>query len=69
MLEYIFKIICIPIGELYKLKRKEIEPNDNFDIIQVVEDSINLYNFNITTREKLNMFSKGYQQMKEYFEK
>ena len=69
MLEYIFKIIFIPIGELYKLKRKELEPNDNFDIIQVVEDSINLYNFNITTREKLNMFSKGYQQMKEYFEK
>ena len=47
----------------------EVLKNDNFDIIQVVEDSINLYNFNVTTREKLNMFSKGYQQMKEYFEK
>ena len=30
------------IFELYKLKRKELEPNDSFDIIQVVEDSINL---------------------------
>lgn len=68
MLNYMFNILFIPIGEMYKMKIANL-PEDKVDIVQLEEKDIHVFNFNISTNDKLNMFSKGYQQMKEYFEK
>ena len=69
ILEYIYKIIFIPITEINKQKLQNIEINQNIDIINIEEHELNMFNFNISTCEKLQLFSKGYQVAKQYFEK
>ena len=68
ILDYIYKVIFIPIAELNKVKLKSIPNDSSVDIISLDSD-LNAFNFNLGTREKLDLFSNGYRQMKEYFEK
>ena len=68
VLEYMYKIMSVPITEMNKNKIQAL-PKDNIDIINIEEHEVNMFNFNISTREKLELFSKGYQIAREYFEK
>lgn len=68
VLEYMYKIMSVPITEMNKNKIQTL-PKDNIDIINIEEHEVNMFNFNISTREKLELFSKGYQIAREYFEK
>jgi predicted acylesterase/phospholipase RssA len=67
ILDYIYKIMFIPINVLCQNKINNI-CNENIDIITINSEQ-NMFDFNISTRDKLELFSNGYQQMKEYFEK
>ena len=66
-IEYIYKLMFIPI--LQRMKNKIENASENCKIIQLSSGNSgsNFFDFNINTKQKLNMFSKGYQQMKEFF--
>ena len=64
--EYTFHILNIPMRQL--VKNQVAKAPENCDIIQLMhEDSF--YDFSLETKEKLEMFSKGYQQAKNFFER
>jgi predicted patatin/cPLA2 family phospholipase len=72
VLEYIFKIIFIPTTEIRNLKFKSIEKNNNhkMDIIKIVDiKNTNPFNFGISVKDRLDLFSNGYQSAKQYYEK
>jgi len=70
--EYIFKIMFIPSNEILKLKFNSIDNTNKhkIDIIKI-DDSINSnpFNFGISIKDRLDLFSNGYQIAKKYFEK
>ena len=61
LLYYIYEILCISIRENNKLKRANV-PN-NCHIIDLEIDK-NLFQFNLSQHEQLNLFSYGYQTYK-----
>jgi len=71
VLEYIFKVIFIPTSEIRNLKFKSIEKNNNkMDIIKIVDaKNTNPFNFGISVKDRLDLFSNGYQTAKQYYEK
>lgn len=73
-LQYIFKIIRIPILQQQKSKieamKKSNHNNKKFTFIDIQDDSNeNMFNFSISNIIKLNMFSSGYRQCKRKFER
>ena len=68
LLEYIYKMLMIPISQsaVYRIQNKK-------SFVEVVElkssDGIKFFNFDLTSKIKLEMFSSGYENIKEYFEK
>ena len=64
--EYIQHLLFVPILQIVRMRENEV--SDRCDIIRVIPDSSTLVNMSATTIEKLNMFSKGYSQAKEFFE-
>lgn len=62
------KLLSITLNEIYTLKVKNLNMNC-IDIIEIDGNDNSMFNFGISTIERLNMFSEGYQQMKTYFEK
>ena len=71
MLEYIFKVIFIPIAEILNLKLKSIDKNNHkIDIIKIIDTkNTNPFNFGISIKNRLELFSNGYQTVKQYYEK
>ena len=69
--EYILKIFFIPSKEIIKLQIKSmIDANINkIDIIKIddVKNS-NPFNFGISIKDRLDLFSNGYQIAKNYYE-
>lgn len=70
-LQYIFKIIYIPILQQQKNKYESFSPTSKRYSLIDIEDvgKQNMFNFNINSIDKLNMFSSGYQQCKQKFER
>jgi predicted acylesterase/phospholipase RssA len=64
MLEFIYKLIFIPIdqGIIYKIKHVTKSKIIN------LSSNIKFFNFNINSKEKLDIFSLGYEQMKTQIE-
>jgi len=60
ILEYIYKIMFIPISQAIEYKISNCTENCN--IIRLGYKNIKVFNFNINSTEKLEMFSMGYQQ-------
>ena len=67
MLEYIYHLMSVPINQDVSNKIKDIS-SDKCSIVRLQPDNTPFFNFNLDTHTKLEMFSKGYLQMKEYWE-
>jgi predicted acylesterase/phospholipase RssA len=63
---YIYTLMFIPISQTIKYKLDKI--SDKCHVIKLVHDKTSLFDFNINSVEKLEMFSSGYQQTKDIFE-
>lgn len=63
---YVFEIIYIPIHNMQKYLRKEVI-NEPHDIIEIGLD-IDIFSWNIPISEKMNIFSTGYESLKNYFQ-
>ena len=63
ILEFIYKLLCIPISQNIEYKINQVSV-DKCKIIRLNYDKINFFNFNIHSKEKLDIFSIGYEQIK-----
>lgn len=61
-LEFIYKLIFVPIQQ--SIQHKIDNASSKCDIYDINYDNIKFFNFNISNKEKLEMFSSGYNQMK-----
>lgn len=66
IIETIYKKLFIPISELIKYKINQATIKST--IVKLNYKSILFFKFNLTSKEKLNMFSHGYQVSKNFFE-
>jgi predicted acylesterase/phospholipase RssA len=62
ILEYIHNLIHIPCVQSVEFKIKLA--SSKCKIVRLCYENIKVFNFSVDTRTKLDMFSKGYQQMK-----
>jgi predicted patatin/cPLA2 family phospholipase len=70
--EYILKIFFIPSKEIINLQIKSIDTNmlNKIDIIKIDDEkNSNPFNFGISIKDRLDLFSNGYQIAKRYYEK
>jgi predicted acylesterase/phospholipase RssA len=72
IIDKIYTILMIPLEENYKsimnLVKNEIH-SENIDLIELKVKNMNIYRFNISNEEKLEMFSLGYNVAKNHFGK
>ena len=66
ILEFIYKLIFIPISQILEYKLKNI--SEKCKIIKLCYDKIKFFDFNINSKTKLDFFSFGYENMKKEFE-
>ena len=67
ILEFIYKLIFIPISQILEYKLKNIS-DEKCKIIKLCYDKIKFFDFNINSKTKLDFFSFGYENMKKEFE-
>ena len=69
-LEFIYKLIYVPIIQAINHKIRLASVSNKCKIINIGNTNLNLkfFEFNVTSSAKLNMFSSGYEQMKEKLE-
>lgn len=65
--EYLFHLLFVPMLQLVKIRTEKT--SKRCDIININHQFDSLIKMSSTTTEKLDMFSKGYEQAKEYFNK
>jgi predicted patatin/cPLA2 family phospholipase len=71
IIDKIYTILMIPLEENYKTLINLVKNNmnsENLDIIELKIKNMNIYRFNISNEEKLEMFSLGYNVAKKHFE-
>lgn len=71
IIDKIYTILMIPLEENYKSLINSIKSEMNGDYLDLIEMKIknmNIYRFNISNEEKLEMFSLGYNVAKKHFE-
>ena len=66
ILEFIYKLIFIPISQILEYKLKNI--SEKCKIIKLCYDKIKFFDYNINSKTKLDFFSFGYENMKKEFE-
>ena len=66
ILEYIYKLIFIPMSQ--NVDYKVLNVSKKCKIIKLEYNKLKFFNFNINSKEKLDFFSSGYEQMKKEFE-
>ena len=66
IIEYIYKLMSVPISQSIELKTRNV--SNNCKIIRLDYSEIKIFNFNIDSKTKLEMFSFGYQHMKKTIE-
>lgn len=64
ILEFIYTLMFTPIKQTTANQIKNARQNT--DIVQLIYKSMKVFNFNIPSKEKLDMFSAGYNQMHEW---
>jgi len=62
-LEYIFKLLYIPIKQSTNFRCSLV--SDKCTIVSIMDTDMKMFNFNIPSRTKLEMFSDGYQSFKK----
>lgn len=63
--EYVYKLYFIPMLELIRLRCKNA--SDRCTIVKLKHSDLKFFTFGLNSKIKLEMFSKGYQQMKNFF--
>jgi predicted acylesterase/phospholipase RssA len=65
ILEYLYKLMIIPISQAtdYKIS----QASDNCSIINLTSNKINMFDFNINSKTKLEMFTTGYTQAESFY--
>jgi len=66
IVEYIYKLIFIPISQSTEFKIKNI--SEKCKIVKLDYPNLKFFNFKISLKDKLDIFSSGYEQMKKEFE-
>lgn len=66
IIEYVYNLMNIPSTQSVEFKVKSV--SNKCKIIRLTFEKIKIFNFNIETKTKLEMFSSGYQQMKKQIE-
>ena len=69
VIDKFYKLILIPLIELYKIKLEPYKNKNNIHILELKIENIKLYKFNLSHSEKLELFSVGYNQAKSFFKK
>lgn len=64
----VYNIITVPILEAEERRLKPMLDQPDVDIIQIELDYINVYSFSLNNKEKLDIFSVGYNTAKQFFE-
>ena len=58
---YIYKLMFVPIAQA--MKYKIMQTTEKTTVIKISHGSFNLFNFDISSKDKLDMFTDGYNQM------
>lgn len=66
VLEFIYLLMFIPVSQNQEHKIKNV--SDKCKIIRLYNDKIKFFNFDLNSKDKLDLFSSGYEQMKNQFE-
>ena len=66
ILEFIYKLMFIPISQILEYKLKNV--SEKCKIITLKNSKLKFFNFDINSKEKLDLFSNGYTQIKEQLE-
>ena len=66
-LKIIYKLIFIPISQSTEYKIEHA--TDKCKIIRLDYNNLKFFNFNINAKEKLDIFSSGYEQIKNQLDK
>jgi predicted acylesterase/phospholipase RssA len=66
ILEFIYKLMFIPINQSIDYKISKVSKKCH--VVKLEYETIKFFEFNINSRDKLEMFSSGYQQMKKNIE-
>ena len=66
ILEYVYNLIKIPIN--FVIRNKIEKYKDKTTIIELNNDNIKFFNFNISSIQRLELFSKGYSIAKDILE-
>jgi predicted acylesterase/phospholipase RssA len=66
ILEFIYKLICISTSQSEKYKIKNV--SSKCKIVKLFNDKLKVFDFDINSKDKLELFSSGYQQLKEQLE-
>jgi predicted acylesterase/phospholipase RssA len=69
-LEFIYKLIYVPVIQAINHKIRLTSASNKCKIVNIKNVTANLkfFEFNVVSSTKLNMFSNGYEQMKEHIE-
>jgi predicted acylesterase/phospholipase RssA len=65
-LEFIYKLLYVPIAQsiFYRIQNKA----STSTVVEIQTGSMNFFNFDVNAKTKLEMFSKGYEDTKKFFE-
>ena len=66
LLEFIYKLLYVPIAD--STASKVLNKLDSSTIIELKTGNMNFFNFDVTSKMKLEMFSVGYEETKKFFE-
>jgi len=67
-LEFIYKLIYVPVVQAINHKIRMASDKCKIINIDNISTNIKIFEFNVSSSEKLNMFSDGYEQMKKKLE-
>ena len=66
VLEFIYLLMFVPISQIQEYKIKNV--SEKCKIIKLHNDKLKFFNFDLNSKDKLDLFSSGYEQMKNQFE-
>ena len=62
ILEFIYLIMFVPVSQIQEHKINNV--SEKCKIIKLNNDKFKFFNFDLNSKEKLDLFSSGYSQMK-----
>ena len=66
ILEFIYMLMFIPVSQIQEYKIRNI--SEKCKIIKLNNDKVKFFNFDLSSKDKLDLFSSGYEQMKSQLE-